>query len=276
MSLSPVPTTSQQSIDRFDVLSSPPQTSIIVECIDWIDQHCDRTFLHAVIASDYHFLYRGITTSTMPFVATTVPVMERVVSQPATTIMTSLRSLLQQPTIQYDIPDLLDIETYGKDGLQWFQRLESILQNETIRPSIGHLGTTIPTEAAIWGNYSASIWPLSRVLLYHNDSTKTSIPTKNSYAWFHNGGLFYPRPNIHQSSSDEIRRSIRIVDGECHNNNDDDNDSNDGNDNNIDSLVDALQYKDGCEIMFTANTYLAVPSIYDTALRDQLRQSFLI
>lgn len=265
------------SVSSLQPIINPPFVlpTSIEECIDWIDHYCDQTFLHAVIASDYHFLYRGISTTTTPTTTinptSIIPVKSTIAT---TTTKTSLRPL--QPTIQNDIPDLLLIETYGMDGAQFFQRIEDILHNETIRPSIGHLGTTIPTEAAIWGNYSASIWPSNVLLCYHNDSITTSIRIHNSYAWFDTGGLFYPRPNINnRSRNDDIRRSIRIVTtdvgSECDDHNDDPND-----DDMIDNLIDALQYKDGCEIMFTTNTYLAIPSIYDVAIRDQLRRSFLI
>jgi hypothetical protein len=236
--------------------------------------------LHAVIASNYHFLYRGI--SILP----TVPPMESTarsnnVFKIAHAASTTSNAILpsQQPTIQYDIPDLLQIDTYGEDGVRYFQRIESLLQNDSIRPSIGHLGTTISIDAASWGNYSASIWPLSSNGRMSRTSspqvpitvTAPSISLHVSYAWFCKGGLFYPR----KETDDQIQRSmIAVVNGadgrRSNTDHDDDACSCD------DSLVDALQYPDGCEIMFTSNTYLAIPSMYDMELRDQLRQSFLI
>ena len=267
-----------------DDIVVPITEASMQECIHWIHSYCDRTYLHAVIATDYHFLYRGITSSSSTTTIATTTVFGNTpglhidgsctgnnnIHQPiskSTTLQTP------SPTIQYDTPDLLQIETYGVDGVRFFQQMEDLLQNETIRPSIGHLGTTVPKDAAMWGDYSASIWPTSVDIVSDTSippsiraSLDTAVPI--SYAWFRNGGLFYPR----QHHDEQIQRSMLVmVNGACPND-----DHFTINDPTHDSLVDALQYQNGCEIMFTANTYLAIPSMYDTLLRDQLRTSFVI
>jgi hypothetical protein len=259
------------SLSRSTDVFVPPTS--IEECIHWINRYCDRALLHAVIASDYRFLYRGISINT-PNAAISLHVdgsnnfkaLQRTVTGTV---------LPLQTTIQSDVPDLLQIETYGEDGVRFFQRLENMLQNESIRPSIGHLATTVSMDAAIWGNYSASIWPLSmhapEMSMQLPPTITSSIDTVTtasqiSYAWFCNGGMFYPRT----SHGDELQRSMMaIVNGSCEPTNNHHNYCND-------SLVDALQYQNGFEIMLTASIYLAVPSRYDYVLRDHLRKSFLI
>ena len=274
----------------------PPTTTttlVMEECIDWIDRYCDRIFLHAVIASDYHFLYRGISTATATTTTTTLATDIVLVDAPhaATTPARQLSLPSPLPTMQHDMTDLLQVETYGRDGLEFFQKIEQVLlepESMMVRPSVGHLGTTIPIDAARWGEYAASIWPasLSSSSLGHRPAhpDPAVAGTPNSYAWFCDGGLFYdptpnppgnpPPPSIRNGrrrTNDEIRQSMVVVSGDrgsyprhyhrsCRN----------------DNLVDALLDKNGCEIMFTAGPYLAVPSIYDQLLRHHLRQSFLI
>lgn len=137
-----------------------------------------------------------------------------------------------------ETPDLLDPDTYGSNGLKYFQQLEELMKNDPVKPSNGHLATTSPREAAQWG-VAASIWP-----------------TQNAhFAWFENGGLFYPRTGMAS-----IDRSEIIVDGR---------------DCGSAGLEDALLRK-SCEVMVATESYLVVPVRYNKQLREGLKSSFII
>lgn len=122
----------------FDKSVSNPVASItgnsmgVAEAIQWIDNNCDRRFLHAVISSDYRFLYRGL------------PPLQNA-------------DLIQLKAFN---SDLLSEETYNSpQALDLFQKVEKILEDEVINPSNGHLGTTNVVDAQQWG-IAGSIWPI--------------------------------------------------------------------------------------------------------------------
>jgi hypothetical protein len=193
--------------------ASPIKAMGISEAIQWIDDNCDRRFLHAIIASDYSFLYYGVDGAKDG-----------------------------KPSIHTEKfnADLLSLDTYGtKEAVDYFQSVESILAQELVKPSNGHLMSTSPKDAAKWGT-AASIWPVNGA----------------HYAWFQDGGLFYPRDNDVRS----IVRDDFIVDGK---------------DCGRESLEDALK-TDGCEIMVTADNFLVVPASQEVELRDALKGSFLV
>lgn len=103
----------------------------INEIVEWINQNCDRRFLHAIVSSDYEFLYRGASLSS------------------------------NKAYLSYETPDLLDEETYGEKSAQlYFQTLEKILEAEKVKPSNGHLMTTSIRDASLWGPSVVSVWPL--------------------------------------------------------------------------------------------------------------------
>lgn len=187
--------------------------STVAEVIQWIDDHCDRRFLHAVVASDYRFLYRGVAAGD---------------------------GSANKISIRSEEPDLLRPETYGPEALPFFQKVEELLQDEAVKPSNGHLATTSARDAAAWGT-AASIWPMRGA----------------HYAWFQNGGLFYPRANNDASPLD--RKSIIV----------------DGRDCGKDSLEDALR-GESWEIMVATPSFLAVPISRENELRERLRNSFLV
>jgi len=93
---------------------------------------CDRRFLHAVIASDYRLMYRGIPPKDA-----------------------------RRPAILSEPSDLLSPLTYGSaEAAAYFRGLEATaMADAPIRPSNGHLATTNPEAAAAWGR-AASVWPL--------------------------------------------------------------------------------------------------------------------
>jgi len=104
-----------------------PQT--LTEAVQWIDDNCDRRFIHAMVSSDYQFLYRGVDSNVI--------------------------------SIPNEKPDLLTPGTYEDTAaLAFFQNLETtILSKELVKPSNGHLATTSIKDASQWGS-AASIWPL--------------------------------------------------------------------------------------------------------------------
>lgn len=192
------------------IKSNAVNLATVGEAIAWIDENCDRRFLHAVVASDYRFLYRGVDTTDI--------------------------------SIRNEEPDLLLPETYGSspEALQFFRELETVLKDDAVRPSNGHLATTSAQDAAAWGTAAASIWPMGPA----------------HYAWFQNGGLFYPRASV---SSSLDRKSIIV----------------DGRDCGKDNLEDALQ-GDSWEVMVATPCFLTVPLSMETELRDGLQKSFLV
>jgi len=181
--------------------------SSVAEAVQWIDEFCDRRFLHAVVASDHRFLYRGVGEEA-------------------------------EISIRNEEPDLLSPETYGPEALPFFRDLESLLQDDAVKPSNGHLATTSAKDAAAWGT-AASIWPMG--------------PAAH-YAWFQDGGLFYPR-----ATSSLDRKSIVV----------------DGRDCGRDSLEDALR-SDSWEVLVATPTFLAVPVSKENELREVFRNSFLM
>lgn len=193
------------------------QPMTISDSIQWIDQFCDRRFLHAVVASDYRFLYRGI---------------------PAATADNS-------PVVQENpVSDLLAFDTYkSSEALNYFQNLEGLLKEESVRPSNGHLATTSAPDATAWGGAAASVWPVSEA----------------HFAWYQTGGLFYPRPKDDRNL--RLDRSAIIVDGK---------------DCGSDSLEDALSSARSTEILFSARSFLSVPVFLEEQLREELRGSFLV
>ena len=189
--------------------ANAPILATVPEAIQWIDEFCDRRFLHAVVASDYRFLYRGVPED------------------------------MKIPSIRMEEPDLLSVDTYGTPAaLQFFKDLEVTMSQEAVRPSNGHLTTASIEDASAWGKTVASIWPMGPA----------------HYAWFQDGGLFYPRRG---SSAD--RNSIIV----------------DGRDCGKDSLEDAL-LGDSWEIMVATKSFLAVPVSMEKDLRDELQKSFLV
>lgn len=183
----------------------------IPQAIQWIDDNCDRRYLHAVIASDYKFLYRGVTN------------------------LGPKEIRMERPK-----PDLLSEETYGSaQALDFFQNVQQVLEKDAVNPTNGHLATSSAKDATEWG-VAGSIWPVNG----------------SHYAWFQDGGLFYPRPN----NSAVVAREDLIVDGK---------------DCGKESLEDALR-SDSCEVMVASEQFLVVPASLDEKLREALQGSFLV
>jgi len=184
----------------------------VKEAIQVIDDFCDRRFLHAVVASDYRFMYRGISDNKL--------------------------SIRNEPF------DLLSEGTYGSpEAVKWFQQLEQVLRDDKVKPSNGHLAITSPEAAATWGTTAVSVWPL-----------KQRSEEEVHYAWFQQGGLFYP------PLSKELDRSKLIIDGK---------------DCGRDSLEDAL-LGDKNEILVATTSFLAVPVALEEQLRSGLQSAFLM
>eukprot|EP00594_Rhizosolenia_setigera_P015457 CAMPEP_0178957704 /NCGR_PEP_ID=MMETSP0789-20121207/11095_1 /TAXON_ID=3005 /ORGANISM="Rhizosolenia setigera, Strain CCMP 1694" /LENGTH=327 /DNA_ID=CAMNT_0020640049 /DNA_START=20 /DNA_END=1003 /DNA_ORIENTATION=+ len=195
-----------------------------------IDSSCDRSFLHAVVSSDYKFLYRGSTNN-------------------------NNEEEKEFPSIHSQEPfDLLQEDTYGsKEALAFFQNVEETLKDEKVKPSNGHLAVTSSKTALEWGDTAVSIWPLV-VNTEKNDKKIDDRDNGVHFAWFQDKKLFYPR------SAASISRGEMIIDGvDC------------GKEN----LEDALRVEN-CEILFSANTFLAVPAKFDQDLRNALKSSFIM
>mmetsp|Transcript_16533 Transcript_16533/g.47594 ORF Transcript_16533/g.47594 Transcript_16533/m.47594 type:complete len:334 (-) Transcript_16533:375-1376(-) len=142
--------------------------------LDLIDKSCDRRFIHAVVASDYNFLYRGLPSGGVD---------------------------ARSPTIRMEPCDLLDPSTYGSDeAASYFRALDDRMKSDgsPVLPSNGHLGVTCPKAAAEWGGVAASVWPLGGEA--YDDGVH--------FAWFESGGEFWPRPAAGAVASDNV-----IVDG---------------------------------------------------------------
>lgn len=75
-------------------------------------------------------------------------------------------------------PDLLLPGTYpADDALIYFQCLELQLKEAKAKPSTGHMGTSILTDAALWGDTVVSVWPVGNSI---------------SYVWPRDTNTFYP------------------------------------------------------------------------------------
>lgn len=139
--------------------------SSVEEIARYIKQHCNSNFLQSVKASEYNFLYRGL-------------------SAEGEVILTHSKQRndknLSAVLIKNEPYDLLDLATYqSADAASYFQSLEDKLSSagSSIKPSNSHLGTTCPKEAAKWG-MAVSIWPLGE--------------NGVEFAWLENGGIFWP------------------------------------------------------------------------------------
>ena len=182
------------------------------EAVDVISASCNKRFLYNCVASGYNFLYHGL--------------------DPEEAVL---------PSVQTSKPcDLLNPETYvSEEAASYFAALDRRMAKEKspVLPSNGHLATTCPKAAGEWG-VAASIWPIGEENIH--------------FAWFVDGGLFWPRP---EGASEDI-----VVDGiDC---------------GKI-SLDDVL-VGDNWEVLFRADKFVAVPVKFEDELRRQLKKSFAI
>jgi hypothetical protein len=163
-----------------DMSTSTTTTAMDVStAIEWLDKYCDRRFLHAVVASDYRFLYYGIGNEEVRS------------SSPPPKDSNGDKSVIRTVTLT---PDLLSVETYGtQEAVDYFQRLESTFYKELVKPSNGHLMTTTVEDAAEWGSV-ASMWPMDRA----------------HFAWFQDMKRFYPREDVIVNGNVQ---ELLIVDG---------------------------------------------------------------
>jgi len=134
------------------------------QAIQWIDDNCDRRFLHAVVSSDYQFLYRGGP--------------QKAKNKKGGFLLTEKPDLLSTGT--YPLPQT-------DDALLYFQELENLLASEKVKPSNGHLTTTSIEDAAQWGD-SYSVWPLQGA----------------HYIWLENKGLFFPPSGLKALSRNDF------------------------------------------------------------------------
>ena len=183
------------------------------EAVDLIGTSCNKRFLYSVVASGYNILYHGLD------------------PQEAA-----------EPSIMISKPcDLLNPETYdSEEAAAYFAQLDKRMARELkspVRPSNFHLATTCPKAAGEWG-VAASIWPIGEDNVH--------------FAWFADGGLFWPRP---EGASQDI-----IVDGR---------------DCGKMSLEDAL-VGDNWEVLFQTDKFIVIPVKFEDELRKELKKSFVI
>lgn len=113
-------------------ISQDAQGMTVEDAVRWIDENGDRRLLHAVVASNYKFLYRGI----------------------------SDEAISRQIHFESSERDLLVKDTYGsQQSVDWFQNLEHIMEKELVKSSNGDLCTTSIADASKWG-IAVSIWPM--------------------------------------------------------------------------------------------------------------------
>jgi hypothetical protein len=109
------------------------QLSSVEEALALIETSCDRRFLHAVVASGYRLMYRGITP----------------------------KEASSGPCIRTEPSDLLVPSTYGSQAAaDFFAALEDRMRAQPVKPSNGHVAVTSADAAKVWGGDAASIWPL--------------------------------------------------------------------------------------------------------------------
>ena len=153
----------------------PIKLGSVEEVLNLIEERCDRKFLHAVVSSDYRFLYRGMSPNWK-----------------------------QLPTVvEGEGSDLLQPETYGDpEAVTFFRKLDEAMDSRPVRPGMnGHLATTSVGDAAVWGS-PVSIWPLAGV-----EGDKYA-----HFAWYEDGGTFWPRPKAWSTTVTSVDDGI-IVDG---------------------------------------------------------------
>jgi len=189
-------------------------SSSVDEAIALIESSCDRRFFHGVVASDYRLMYRGMALEEA-----------------------------RAPSIRSEPCDLLLPSTYDSlDAANFFASLDKRMENQPVQPSNGHLATTNPEAAKVWGGEAVSIWPLGENV---------------HFAWLEEGEEFW---STQQQSSLDVKSLKVIVDG-------------------IDcgrmSLEDALE-SNNKEIMFRADRFLAVPMGLEKELVQGLRDAFII
>jgi hypothetical protein len=97
----------------------------VEEAVQLIESSCDRRFLHAVVASDYQLMYRGLPSTKRQVITTR-----------------------NEP------------ETVLESDAQVFSSIETILQGRPLVPSNSRLAVSNPEAAKRWGTQVVSVWPL--------------------------------------------------------------------------------------------------------------------
>jgi len=194
----------------------------VKEALKVIENSCNRKFLHTVVSSDYNFLYRGI---------------------PSTDVDKgglSRNTDTKLPSVRIEPYDLLSPDTYGSvESARFFQKLDLEMAEDPVQPHQGHLAVTSSKAASDWGT-PASVWPLGEDGVY--------------FAWFKDGGTFWPRP------VDSAHRTNMIVDGlNC----------------GQFSLEDAMR-EENTEVLFSSNSFLVVPISLENELRKGLKSAFIM
>jgi hypothetical protein len=105
--------------------STITKLSSVQEAVQLIESSCDRRFLHAVVASDYQLMYRGLSSTKRQGISTR-----------------------NEP------------ETALESDAQVFSSIETILQDRPLAPSNSRMAVSNPEAAKRWGTQVVSVWPL--------------------------------------------------------------------------------------------------------------------
>jgi len=162
------------------------QTLSLDDAVTLIAKYCPRDFQRAALK--YGFLYRG----------------EELKLEDDPLSMARLLA---------PAPDLLMPDTYGTDGpqaLQFFQNLETQLPTTVVRPSTGHIATSLYSDAQIWGSDVVSVWPLCSELTYLFPKAGRYIFNPNQSP---DSKTFIPRHNyeIDQELDKALRRGTEVM-----------------------------------------------------------------
>jgi len=139
-------------------------------------------------------------------------------------------------------PDLLVKGTYGDDpfAVAYFEKLEAKLKHRLARPSRGHIGTSRPQDAAVWGQL-VSVWPLG---------------TEINYAWPRSTNTIYPESDqndlvIDDRLADALERGTEVL---------------------FASSFHMDSYPQDFMTEWRAGTFIAVPSRFDQDLIKMLQK----
>ncbi|GAX19252.1 hypothetical protein FisN_4Lh162 [Fistulifera solaris] len=115
----------QQRRDLF-VASTSTTFENVDQALVYIDPECDRRFLHAVVASDYRLLYKGL-------------------------------SMVQDQIALRNAPDNL---LQSSENAPLFRTLEEAMQQQPLQPSTSQIAVANSLAAQRMGTTVCSIWPL--------------------------------------------------------------------------------------------------------------------
>ncbi|GAX22726.1 hypothetical protein FisN_4Hh162 [Fistulifera solaris] len=121
--------TQAQSASKLETTSTKTLSLLenVDQALEYIDAECDRRFLHAVVASDYQLLYKGLSSAQNQIALSSAP-----------------DNLLQS----------------SSDDAPLFRTLEEAMQPQPLQPSTSRIAVANAVAAQRMGATVCSIWPL--------------------------------------------------------------------------------------------------------------------